>query len=175
MQGMQEGDLWIFGYGSLMWRPGFTYEERHAAVLRGVHRSLCLFSHVHRGTPAKPGLVLGLDRGGACRGIAFRVDAALVEVTMAYLTEREQPNKTYREVMRKVRLDDGRVVSALTYVVNRQHSQYAGTLTREEILRIVRQGIGKSGANIDYVRQTAAALKALNIVDATLSYVAERS
>src|SRR4051812_49632753 len=83
-------DLWVFGYGSLMWRPGFPFVERRLAHLHGYHRSLCVVSHVHRGTPEKPGLVLGLDRGGRCLGVAFRVAAAEADSTVEYLREREQ-------------------------------------------------------------------------------------
>ena len=118
----------MFGYGSLMWRPGFEYIERVRARLIGEHRALCVYSFVHRGTPEKPGLVLGLDRGGACRGIAFRVAAQDSAATIAYLREREQVTSVYREVMRSVWLEnDARQrVSALAYVVDRGHVQYAG-------------------------------------------------
>src|SRR5438309_829772 len=104
-------DLWVFGYGSLMWRPGFEFEEQSPALVRGFHRSLCIFSHVHRGTPEKPGLVLGLDRGGACRGVGFRVAADRRHDTLAYLREREQVTTVYREVWLPARLQDGRLVS----------------------------------------------------------------
>ncbi len=164
-------DLWVFGYGSLMWRPGFDFVERHAAVLRGLHRRLCIYSVSHRGSPEKPGLVLGLDQGGACRGIAFRVDAAAVQETMAYLKEREQISFVYKESIRIIRLDDGRNVKALTYVADRAHRQYAGMLPPDDILRHVRQGSGKSGDNIDYVRNTVLELQNLRIQDATLEYV----
>src|SRR5689334_21975157 len=99
-------DLWVFGYGSLIWRPGFDYIERVPARLVGEHRALCVYSFDHRGTPEKPGLVLGLDRGGACRGVAFRVEAKLRNETIAYLRSREQTTHVYREVMRSVWLEN---------------------------------------------------------------------
>src|SRR5215470_9364387 len=121
-------DLWVFGYGSLMWRPGFDFIERVEARLIGAHRSLCVYSFVHRGTPERPGLVLGLDLGGACRGVAFRVTAADRAKTIAYLRAREQVTMVYRESIRRVWLegDPQRQVSALCYVVDRSHPQYAG-------------------------------------------------
>ena len=173
---LSKGDLWVFGYGSLMWRPGFDYVEKVPARLIGEHRALCVYSFDHRGTPEKPGLVLGLDRGGACRGIAFRVTAALRERTVAYLREREQTTHVYREVTRSVWLDNEarQRVSALTYVADRSHVQYAGRLPLDEQLRIVRQGHGRSGNNRDYVIETVKALEALNIVDHDLHVLAER-
>ena len=121
----------MFGYGSLMWRPGFEFEERVPARLVGEHRALCVYSFVHRGTPEQPGLVLGLDRGGACRGIAFRVAEKNRADVVAYLRAREQVTSVYREVMRSVWLEnDARQrVSALAYVVDRGHVQYAGRLS----------------------------------------------
>ena len=131
------GDLWVFGYGSLMWRPGFEFIERVPARLIGEHRALCVYSFVHRGTPEKPGLVLGLDRGGACRGIAFRVAEKHSTATIAYLREREQVTSVYREVKRSVWLENEarERVSALVYVVDRGHAQYAGRLSLTEAVR----------------------------------------
>src|SRR5579862_2681710 len=113
-------DLWVFGYGSLMWRPGFDFRERIEARLTGAHRALCVYSFVHRGTPERPGLVLGLDFGGTCRGIAFRVAPAERVRTLSYLRAREQVTAVYRECVRRVWLrgDPGRPVAAVCYMVD---------------------------------------------------------
>lgn len=168
-------DLWVFGYGSLMWRPGFDFLERAPAQLVGAHRALCVYSFVHRGTPEKPGLVLGLDRGGACRGIAFRVAAGRREETVAYLREREQVTSVYRETHRSVWIESGerRRVSALCYVVDRGHEQYAGRLPLEKQLHLVRQGHGRSGPNRDYVISTVAELEAQGCRDGELHLLAD--
>lgn len=170
------GDLWVFGYGSLMWRPGFSYVEQVPARLVGLHRALCVYSFVHRGTPERPGLVLGLDRGGICRGIAYRVAAAKRVETVAYLRSREQVTTVYLETMRQIELEDDarRRVRALCYVVDRSHVQYAGRLTLAQSLRHVRQGHGKSGPNRDYVLETVRALEALGYGETDLHLVAER-
>ncbi len=169
-----KGDLWVFGYGSLMWRPGFEFVEKVPARLIGEHRALCVYSFDHRGTPEKPGLVLGLDRGGACRGIAFRIAPELRESTINYLREREQTTNVYREVMRSVWLNNEarQRVSALTYVADRGHVQYAGRLPLNEQLRIVRQGHGRSGNNRDYVLATVKAIEAEGFRDAQLHQLA---
>jgi cation transport protein ChaC len=169
----ESGDLWVFGYGSLMWRPGFNFVERHLARLYGYHRSLCIFSHVHRGTPTAPGLVLGLDRGGQCRGVAFRVEAGEAAATLAYLREREQATSVYLERRVRVRLDDGRDAWSVTYVADRNHSQYAGRLPPSELLRLVRQGAGISGANPDYVHATHQHLIEIGVSDPILAGIAE--
>ncbi len=169
-------DLWVFGYGSLMWRPGFDHRERVPARLIGLHRALCVYSFVHRGTPEKPGLVLGLDRGGACRGIAFRIDKSIRATTLAYLRGREQVTNVYRESMRQVELagEPVRRVEALVYVVDRGHPQYAGRLGLEHQLHLVRQGHGHSGPNRDYVLATVKELEAQGCRDAGLHHLAER-
>ena len=169
-------DLWVFAYGSLMWRPGFAFLERLPARLIGAHRALCVLSHVHRGTPEKPGLVLGLDHGGACRGIAYRIAAAARGETVAYLRAREQVTLVYRECVRAVWLSGTpeRRVAALCYMVDRGHPQYAGRLSVDEQLHLVRQGHGRSGANRDYVLATVRALETLGCYDRDLHLLAER-
>jgi cation transport protein ChaC len=169
-----KGDLWVFGYGSLMWRPGFDFIEQVPARLIGEHRALCVYSFDHRGTPEKPGLVLGLDRGGACRGIAFRVESKLRNDTVAYLRSREQTTNVYREVMRSVWLENEarQRVSALAYVVDRGHVQYAGRLSPAEQLRYVLQGHGRSGNNRDYVLSTAKSIEAQGFRDEQLHQLA---
>jgi glutathione-specific gamma-glutamylcyclotransferase len=170
-----EGDLWVFGYGSLMWRPGFEFVERVPARLIGEHRALCVYSFVHRGTPEKPGLVLGLDRGGACRGVAFKVAEKHCAATLNYLREREQATSVYREVRRSVWLENEprRRVSALTFVVDRGHAQYAGRLSLAEQLRHVQQGHGQSGDNRDYVLSTLGAIEAAGFRDLALHQLAQ--
>jgi glutathione-specific gamma-glutamylcyclotransferase len=169
-------DLWVFAYGSLMWRPGFDFLDRVPARLIGLHRALCVFSFVHRGTPERPGLVLGLDRGGMCRGIAYRVAAATRAQTIAYLRGREQVTTVYVETMRLIELEDRarRRVRALCYIVDRGHVQYAGQLTLAESLHHVRQGHGQSGPNRDYVLQTVRALEALGYRESDLHLLAQR-
>src|SRR3954453_23513811 len=169
-----KGDLWVFGYGSLMWRPGFDFVEQGPARLIGEHRALCVYSFDRRGTPEKPGLVLGLDHGGACRGIAFRVAAKRRDATMEYLRAREQTTNVYREVMRSVWLDNEarQRVSALTFVVDRGHVQYAGRLSLAEQLRHVRQGHGRSGNNRDYVLSTVKSIEAQGFRDPQLHQLA---
>jgi glutathione-specific gamma-glutamylcyclotransferase len=172
----ETGDLWVFGYGSLMWRPGFDALERVPARLMGLHRALCVYSFVHRGTPERPGLVLGLDRGGMCRGIAFRVAAAARTETIAYLRAREQVTSVYLETVRRIELEDEtrRQVRALCYVVDRGHVQYAGRLALEQSLHLVRHGHGTSGANRDYVVETVRALETLGYRETDLHLLAAR-
>jgi glutathione-specific gamma-glutamylcyclotransferase len=166
-------DFWVFGYGSLMWRPGFDFRERLPARLSGAHRALCVYSWVHRGTEAVPGLVLGLDRGGSCRGVAFRIAAAKRTTVIDYLRERELVTDVYREVWRSVAVgNDLRPVKALTYVVDRNHRQYAGALAPDEVLAYVRRGRGRSGDNTEYVLNTAGHLRQIGIRDPLFEWLA---
>jgi glutathione-specific gamma-glutamylcyclotransferase len=169
-----ESDLWVFGYGSLMWRPGFSYAERHKATLDGWHRSLCVYSHVYRGTPQQPGLVLGLDLGGHCHGVAFRIEGPLHVATVRYLREREQVTAVYVERAVRIVLETGEQVAALTYVADRRHPQYAGRLSRGSMLKLVRSGMGASGKNADYVTETNDHLIAIGVRDPDLEWLSAK-
>ncbi len=169
-------DFWVFAYGSLMLRPGFDFLERHYGRLIGAHRALCVYSFVHRGTPEKPGLVFGLDRGGTCRGIVYRVAGAKRAETIDYLRAREQATMVYRETWRPVWIesDPKRRVEALCYVVDRGHQQYAGRLTIAQQIHFVRQGHGRSGPNRDYVLDAVKAIEALGYRETELHRLAEQ-
>jgi cation transport protein ChaC len=169
-----EDDLWVFGYGSLMWRPGFDFIDSALAWVHGYHRSLCIFSHVHRGTPERPGLVLGLDRGGSCQGVAFRVAAKDRDRTIAYLRERELVTSVYLEKSVALRFADGGGARAIAYVVDRGHRQYAGRLPKDEMTRLIAEGVGINGDNPAYVRNTYEHLLRLDIHDAELAEIVRR-
>jgi len=163
------GDLWVFGYGSLMWRPGFEYLERVPARLQGYHRDFCVWSHRYRGTPERPGLVLGLDRGGSCRGIAYRVAERKREQVLAYLHEREMITGVYAPRILPVSAwQSGLRVLAQAYVVDRTHAQYAAGLTPEERAALIIQGHGTAGPGRDYLANTVAHLEALGLPDRRL-------
>ncbi len=168
------GDFWVFGYGSLMWRPGFAHTETRRARLHGYRRALCVRSHVHRGTPDRPGLVLGLDYGGSCIGLAFRVPGDLQGEVMSYLRERELVTNVYRERRLPVRLEGGETIDAVSYVVDRRHEQYAGHLDADHAAAMVSGAIGQSGPNEEYVLNTVQHLRALSIRDHWLEDVARR-
>ncbi len=166
----QAGELWIFGYGSLMWRPGFDYEEAVPARIEGWRRGFCIYSTHHRGTHQRPGLVLGLDRGGACTGMAFRIKDANRKHTLAYLRAREQVNGVYREQVLPARLDDGssRRIVVVAYVVERGHPSYAGRLPLLDQVRLIRAATGISGPNLHYLASTVRRLDELGIYESEL-------
>lgn len=164
---------WVFGYGSLIWNPGFAHVSAQQGLLKGAHRSLSIVSHHHRGTVEQPGLVFGLTRGGSCRGMVFEVAHSDWADVRAYLQEREQVTAVYRDVMRPVRLADGRTVSALSFLVDERHEQFAGHLDLDQQVAMIRSGVGLSGRNIDYVLNTARHLGALGIRDRQLMALAD--
>ncbi|GAB4228936.1 MAG: gamma-glutamylcyclotransferase [Kiloniellaceae bacterium] len=157
-------DFWVFGYGSLMWHPGFPHLEVRTARLRGLHRSFCVYSHRYRGTPQAPGLVLGLDRGGSCHGMVFRVPAAEGEEVLDYLYDREMITGVYRPSWRRAETAEGRV-SAITFVVDRGHRQYAGRLAHDDMVQLIMQGRGNRGPCSEYLENTVHHLRALGLKD----------
>lgn len=164
------GDLWVFAYGSLMWDPDFPYVESRLALLRGYHRSFCIWSGRYRGTPAQPGLVLGLDRGGACRGIAYRVAAARVPEAIALLWDREMRRLTYQPRLVRVTHDAG-AVAALTFTADPRRSSYAGRLTDRVAAARIAACSGERGPNLQYLANTLRHLDALGLHDARLARI----
>lgn len=164
-------DIWVFGYGSLIWKPDFPFVEMRRGRLDGFHRDLCAYSVEHRGTVARPGLIFALDRGGACDGAAFRVSASDAPDVVARLRIREQVTGVYRERVRPVSLQtdtgigSGEKVMAVCYVVDPSHRQYAGRLSYASQAELISGAIGKSGANVDYVHNTYRALADMGIRD----------
>ncbi len=165
---------WVFAYGSLMWNPGFKFIRHAPALVAGYRRSLCVLSYHYRGTPEKPGLVLGLDKGGECRGMAYEVAGAAWAQTHAYLTAREKISDAYDERVLSVRLADGAEVTALAYVMKPDHPQYAGGFTDDEVWIHIAQGQGLAGSCVDYVRRTIAHLRAMEIRDEYLEALSQR-
>jgi len=167
---------WVFGYGSLMWNPGFATPQTQAARLHGWHRAFCIYSEHYRGTPQKPGLILGLLPGGSCRGRAHRLPRRNYDAVRRYLWDREINNDgVYEEAVRPILLGDGRVVEALVYLADRRHRQFAGKLPLAEALRLVRQGLGTTGTNLAYVENTVTHLRQLGLRDAGLEALARRA
>ncbi|MEM9032894.1 MAG: gamma-glutamylcyclotransferase [Pseudomonadota bacterium] len=173
---MKDQAMWVFGYASLIWNPGFDYEEKAIARLKDYARSFCMRSIHHRGTPQDPGLVLALDAhpGAACEGVAFRVARSHEASVLTYLRERELISSAYLERHLPLRLEDGRNIEALAYVVDPDHAQYCGGLALEEQARIIATAKGGRGPNNEYLFNTVAHLDALDIADEELSWLARR-
>lgn len=173
---MRGGDsLWVFGYGSLIWNPGFVYSNRVLARLDGFRRSFCMRSIHHRGTMAEPGLVLALDQAqGHCDGVAFEIPARIAEESLEYLRARELISAAYLEERAQVMLHDGRQVEAVTYIIDRSHTQYCAGLTLEEQARIIARAKGGRGPNSDYLFNTASHLSELGLHDPDLDWLSMR-
>jgi cation transport protein ChaC len=164
------GDLWVFGYGSLMWNPGFAFLESRRGRLYGYHRSLCVSSPSFRGTADDPGLVVGLDRGGSCVGLVYRVAASDREQVITYLDDRESVGSIYQPMHGTVATESGRI-EARSYIAYREGDHYRGGLTVERQIETVLRCSGTSGTNVDYLRNTVAHLDALGISDGPLHAV----
>jgi cation transport protein ChaC len=168
-----DGCLYVFAYGSLIWKPGFPHASAHPALLRGYHRRFCIWSHRYRGTPEAPGLVLGLDRGGACRGVVFRVGADRAAEVLAYLDEREMSGGVYHRRLLPVRLlDSGEARRAVAFVADRRAGQYCADLPPDAAAAVIARGAGVMGANRDYLLNTVSHLRELGVRDAGLERIA---
>ena len=166
--------FWVFGYGSLIWRPGFEYMHKQKAQLYGAHRCLCVYSHHYRGTQVNPGLVFGLLQGGSCHGMAFKIAENNWQSVIAYLRKREQVSNVYCETYRQIYLDTGEQVRALTYVANINHEQFAGRLEIKEQIKLVLTAKGEMGSNMDYVINTNQHLHEMGIIDKRLKLLSHK-
>lgn len=161
------GALWVFGYGSLMWDPGFPYVQRSRALVYGFHRELCVYSTRWRGTAERPGLVLGLAPGGACRGVAYQVAADEADAVLAGLWAREMRRRAYEPRMLRARLGN-RDVHALGFIANVAHPAYTGHLSIEDRALLVATCCGDRGSNVDYLKRTIVHLSELGVRDRDL-------
>lgn len=168
--------MWVFGYGSLLWNPGFPIASSERATLHGYARSFCMSSIHHRGTEDHPGLVLALDEqaDAHCTGMAFAVEAGHEDRTLAELRERELISSAYLERMLDVNLDDGRVVNAVTYVIDPHHVQYCGGMPLEEQAQIIAHAVGGRGPNTEYLYNTADHLTEIGLHDPDLEWLSQR-
>lgn len=168
--------MWVFGYGSLLWNPGFPVARREVAVLHGYARSFCMTSIHHRGTEDHPGLVLALDavEGAHCKGLALSVEAGHEEQTLAELRERELISSAYLERDLEVELAVGKMVTAVTYVIDPHHVQYCGDLSLEEQAQMIAHAVGGRGPNTEYLYNTAEHLAEIGLHDSDLDWLAGR-
>ncbi|WP_187429001.1 Glutathione-specific gamma-glutamylcyclotransferase [Roseobacter fucihabitans] len=168
--------LWVFGYGSLLWNPGFEVAEKVVATLPGYARSFCMWSIHHRGTETDPGLVLALDEdpAHACEGVALAVAAGREAETLTYLRERELISSAYIERELDIDLVDGRRVGALCYVINPDHVQYCGGMALEEQAQVIARATGGMGPNTEYLYNTASHLSEIGLHDPDLEWLNQR-
>jgi cation transport protein ChaC len=165
--------VWVFAYGSLMWNPDFDFAESRPSFLYGYHRSFCLYSRDYRGTPERPGLVLGLDRGGSCHGIAYRLPPELVAASLDRIWAREMTGRVYE--MRRVLLRTATgTVTGHACVVRRESPDYAGRLSVEEAARLLAVAVGGRGTGREYLANTVRHLDELGIHDRLLHRIAAR-
>lgn len=167
---VEPAETWVFGYGSLMWNPGFPFVEAQRARLTGYHRAFCIYSIHYRGTQRQPGLVLGLDRGGVCEGMAFRLAPEAQDEVVRYLRRRELIYGVYREALVPVELHaTPRTVWAMTYIAERSHPAYAGALPLKREAELIRRSAGFGGTNLEYLASTIRHLRELGIHEPRLA------
>jgi len=168
---LPRGQFWVFGYGSLMWSPCFSYREKRLARAHGYHRALCILSTRYRGTHRKPGLVMGLCAGGSCWGMAFRIGERDVRKTLTRLWHREMPRRVYQPRLVPIRLRGGRRLRALAFVADPTHAAYVRELDLHGRARLVAQGIGVRGPCVDYIRNTLDHMHEVGVRDPHLERV----
>ena len=166
-------DIWVFGYGSLIWNPAFHFAERRIGTIHGFHRRFCLWTTLGRGSPDCPGLMLGLDRGGSCRGVVFRIASDLVDSELDVLWRREMVSNSYIPTWVRASTDEGDVW-AIAYTINRAHDRYAKKMSEEEAADIIARAVGRVGPCRDYLLKTVEHLEQLGIKDRALSRLAEK-
>ena len=163
-----EDDIWVFGYGSLIWNPAFHYEESATGRIHGYHRRFCLWTHLGRGSPDNPGMVLGLDNGGCCTGVAFRIERSKAEEEFDVIWRREMVSGAYRPKWLSVQTDDGRRVCGVTFVINHSHERYAGNVSEDDVVHAIATARGPLGPCCEYLFNTVAHLEELGLHDRSL-------
>lgn len=171
--GKPEGDVWLFGYGSLIWNPAIEFAEKRCATVRGLHRRFCLRTLLGRGTPERPGLVLGLDRGGCCRGVAFRIPKDIAETELEIVWRREMVTYAYRPRWLKAETDQGEI-DVIGFVINRDHDRYCGQLPEDEVAETIAKASGFLGPCCEYLFNTVDHLRELGMPDSGLERLAEQ-
>lgn len=170
----EEEDVWFFGYGSLMWNPGFPSLADGVAVAQGWQRRFCVYSHRYRGTPNRPGLVLGLDEGNICTGRAYRVCPGRVRDVADYLWDREMVTGIYRPTLIDANVDGHGRQACWAFVVRRDHLQYAGALSEDDCATLIDTAAGNRGSNRDYLKSTLEHLIDIGVEDPHLQAIAVR-
>lgn len=172
MERHEGGDLWLFGYGSLIWNPAFDFSERRIGAINGRHRRFCLWTWLGRGSRDCPGLMLGLEAGGSCTGVAYRISAAQIESELDVVWRREMLTAAYRPIWVKAITED-EVVPALTFAINRQHERYAGKLDINHVAERLAAACGPLGTGAEYLFNTHRHLVELGLRDRYLDRLTE--
>ena len=164
--------IWVFGYGSLIWNPALHFTEKLRGKIHGYHRRFCLWSTIGRGSPSKPGLMLGLERGGSCKGIFYKIDRREIRTELDIVFRRELITDAYRPTWVSARVSDKSPFKAIAFVINRDHNRYAGTLDDETMIRTIAEAKGTLGSCSDYLYETVLQLDNLGMPDGRLASIA---